>query len=119
MIVNKKETTYRIVDFAVPVDHRVKLKECEKRDKYHDLAWELKKTVEHESDSYTICSWCSWYSKQRIGKRTVGLGNNMMCGDCPNYSIIEIGQNTEKSPGKLSRLAVSQTQVENHQLTLM
>ena len=32
-----------IVDFAVPADHRIKLKECEKKDKYHDLAWELKK----------------------------------------------------------------------------
>ena len=32
-----------MVDFAVPVDHRVKLKESEKKDKYLDLAWELKK----------------------------------------------------------------------------
>ena len=31
------------MDFAVPVDHRVKLKESEKKDKYHDLARELKK----------------------------------------------------------------------------
>ena len=31
------------MDFAVPVDHRVKLKECEKRDKYLNLAWKLKK----------------------------------------------------------------------------
>ena len=33
----------KIVDFAVSADHRVKLKECEKKDKYHDLARELKK----------------------------------------------------------------------------
>ena len=33
----------KIVDFAVPVDHIIKLKECEKKDKYLDLAWELKK----------------------------------------------------------------------------
>ena len=32
-----------MVDFAVPVDHRVKLKENEKKDKYLDLARELKK----------------------------------------------------------------------------
>ena len=31
------------MDFAVPTDHRVKLKENEKKDKYLDLAWELKK----------------------------------------------------------------------------
>ena len=31
------------MDFAVAADHRVKVKECEKRDKYVDLARELKK----------------------------------------------------------------------------
>ena len=33
----------KIVGFAVPVDHRVKLKEIEMKDKYLDLARELKK----------------------------------------------------------------------------
>ena len=32
----------KIVDFAVPADHRIKLKECGKKDKYFDLARELK-----------------------------------------------------------------------------
>ncbi len=31
------------MDFTVPADHRIKLKECEKKDKYLDLARELKK----------------------------------------------------------------------------
>ena len=35
--------TCKIVDFAVPTDHRIKLKECEKKDKYLNLARELKK----------------------------------------------------------------------------
>ena len=39
----KKKRTCRIVDFAVPADHRVKLKESEKKDKYLDLPRELKK----------------------------------------------------------------------------
>ena len=45
IIINKKKKTRicKIVDFAVPADHRIKLKECEKRDKYIDLAGELKK----------------------------------------------------------------------------
>ena len=38
VIINKKERTCRIVDFAVSADHWVKLKESEKRDKYLDLA---------------------------------------------------------------------------------
>ena len=57
IILNKKKSrTGRIVDFAVLADHRVKLKESEKKDKYLDLARELKKTVEHESDDYTNCN---------------------------------------------------------------
>ena len=76
IIINKKERTCRIVDFAVPVELRMKLKECEKRDKYLDLARELKKTVEHESDDYTNCNLCSWFSHQRVRTRTGGLGTN-------------------------------------------
>ena len=41
-----------IVDFAVLADHRVKLKESEKRDKYQDLARELK--------NYRTWKW-QWY----------------------------------------------------------
>ena len=47
-----------MMELAVPDDHRVKVKENEKKDKYLDLAWELKKNVEHESDVYTKCNWC-------------------------------------------------------------
>ena len=46
IIINKKKRTCKIVDFAVPADHRIKLKECEKKDKYLDLARELKKNYE-------------------------------------------------------------------------
>ena len=57
IITNKKKRTCTIVNFAVPADHRIKLKECEKKDKYLDLARELKKTVEHAGDNYTNCNW--------------------------------------------------------------
>ena len=43
IIINKKERNCKIVDFAVPANHRIKLKECEKKDKYLNLARELKK----------------------------------------------------------------------------
>ena len=36
-----------------------------------------------------------------------------MIGDHPNYNIIKIGQNTEKSPENLRRLAVTQTPVRS------
>ena len=45
IIINNKKRTCKIVDFAVPADHRIKLKECEKKDKYLDLARELKKKL--------------------------------------------------------------------------
>ena len=52
-------------------------------------------------------------------KGTEGLRNIRTSGDHPNDIVIEIGQNTEKSPGDLRRLAVTQTPVRNHRLTLM
>ena len=61
IIINKIERTYRIVDFAVSMDHRVRLKVSEKGAKVLDLARELKKTVEHESDDYTDCNGFSCY----------------------------------------------------------
>ena len=57
IIINKRKRTCKIVDFAVPAEHSVKLKECEKKDKYLDLAKELKKTMEHASHNYTNCNW--------------------------------------------------------------
>ena len=38
----KKKNICKIVDFAVPADHKINLKESEKKDKYLDLARELK-----------------------------------------------------------------------------
>ena len=43
VVINKKKKTCPLVDFAVLADHRVKLKEIEKKDKYLDLARKLKK----------------------------------------------------------------------------
>ena len=50
IIINKRKRICKIVDFAVPADHRINLKEGEKKDKYVDIARELKITVEHESN---------------------------------------------------------------------
>ena len=40
---HQKKRTFKIVDFAVPANQRIKLKECDKKNKYLDLARELKK----------------------------------------------------------------------------
>ena len=84
IIINKRKRTCKIVDFAVPAHHRVKLIESKNKDKYLDLTRELKKTVEHEGDNYTNYNWCCWYSYQRINIGTGGLRNKRTSGDHPN-----------------------------------
>ena len=60
--INKKRRTCKVVDFSVPADHGIKLKESEKKDEYLDLVRELKKPMEHEGDNYTNRDWCIRYS---------------------------------------------------------
>ena len=43
IIINKKRELAKLWTIAVPADHRIKLKESEKKDKYLVLARELKK----------------------------------------------------------------------------
>ena len=78
------------MDFAVPADHRIKLKESEKKDKYLDL----------------------------FIKGTGGLGKKRTGGDHSNYNIFENGPNTEKCPGDIRKIAVTQIPEKDHQLTL-
>ena len=48
IIINEKKWTCKIMDFDVQTEHRIKLKESEKKNEYLDLARELKKkTMEH------------------------------------------------------------------------
>ena len=104
------------MDVVIQVNHRIKLKESGKKDKYIDLAREWKKTMEHERENYTNLYWCFWFSHQRIIKGTRGLGSRRTIGDHPNDDVIENGQNTEKSSGDSRRLAVAHTPLKDHQL---
>ena len=79
----------------------------------------IEKNVVHKRDVYTNCNWCSWYSHRRISTRTWGGRNNRMSGDNPSYCILEIVKNTEKSPGDVSKLVVTQIPVKDHHLTQM
>ena len=88
------------MDFAVLADHRVKLKESEKRDKYLDLARELKKKNLWDIKVTFIPIVIGDLStvSEEILKGLGGLGNKRTSGDYANNSIVEILQNTEKSP---------------------
>ena len=58
----KKKKTCKIIYFAVPVNHRIKLKEIEKKDKFLDIGRGMKTNMEHEGDDYTNRDWCIRYS---------------------------------------------------------
>ena len=86
------------MDFAVPADHRIKLKESEKKGKYLEFARKLEMKMEHEGDNYTNCGLCFWYCHQRVINGTGGLVGWRTSKGHPNYNIIENGQ---KKPWKL------------------
>ena len=122
IIIKKKKRNCRIVEFAVQADHRVKLRENNKRDKYLDLDRELKKTVENERDGDINYNWCTRYSQQRIDTETRELGKKRMRENHPNNSLIEIGQGGPGSDGDEGVLYIPQSpasQEHHHPRTLV
>ena len=77
------------------------------RDKYLDFAWKKKHTMEHEGDDDANCCWCTCGNPRKTVKRAGRLGNRT-CRYHQDYSIIKIGQYTEKRPGDLRRLVVTE-----------
>ena len=89
LLTGKENQPCHLVDFTIPVDHRVKMKASNRIDKYLDLDKEQKKnkkTVEHEVESDI-----NWNSPQRPGKTTGGMGNQRKNQDDPVYSVVNIG----------------------------
>ena len=80
IIINKKKRICKIVDFAVPVDHRIKLKECEKKNKYLDLARELKKL---------------WNVKVTIKPIVIGAFGTVTKGLLKGLENLEVGRQVE------------------------
>ena len=72
----------------MPTEHRMKIKENEKRDKFLGLTRELKKAMEHESDGDTNYNWCVRNDLQRLGEGDRGVGNWMTNQDHLNCSIV-------------------------------
>ena len=89
----KEKRTCHIVSFAGLADHKLKLKESQKRDEYVDHARELKTNMELEGDGDTNCNWCTWNNLQRICTGTGRLGNKRTNRDHRDYKIIKIGLN--------------------------
>ena len=77
---NNNNNICKIVDFAVPADHRINLKECEKKDKYLDLARELKKL---------------WNMKVTIVLIVIGAFGIITKGLLKGLEDLEVGGQTE------------------------
>ena len=69
-----------IVDFVVPADHRINLKESEKQDKYLDLAKELKKL---------------WNMKVTIVPIVIGALGTITKGLLKGLEDLEVGRRVE------------------------
>ena len=76
----KKKKTCKIVDLSVLADHRIKLKECEKKDKYLDLARELKKL---------------WNMKVTIIQIVIGAFSTVTKGLFKGLEDLEVGGRVE------------------------
>ena len=77
---NKKKRICKIVDFAVPADHRINRKESEKNDKYLDLARELKKL---------------WSMKVTIVSIVIGAFGTITKGSLKGLEDLEVGRRVE------------------------
>ena len=62
---------------------------------------------------------CLWYRHPSIIIETGGPGDKRKSGNDPTHCFIENGQHTEKSPGDLRKLDVTQTLEKDHPLTQM
>ena len=81
-----KKRSSRKVDFVVPADHRIELKESVKRDRYLDLDRKLKKDMKVK----VIVSGALGTNPQRIGKGTRIYRNQTTSKDHSDYNIIMI-----------------------------
>ena len=103
----------KIVNFTVPADHRINLKESEKKDKYLDLARELKKL---------------WNMKVTIVPIVIGALGTITKGLLKGLENLEVGGRVETSQttallrtAKILRRVLETwgDLLKNHQPTLM
>ena len=117
--INNKKRTCKIVNFAVPADHRIKLKECEKKDKYLDLARELKKLWNMQVTIIPIVIGAFGIVTKGLLKGLEDLEVGGRVETIQTTALLRTARILRRSPGDLRRLAVTQTPVKNHRLTLM
>ena len=76
------------MDFAVPADHRVKMKENEKRYKYLDLAGEMKKVWNMKVTMIQVVIGALGTTPKGLGKAAGKVGNRKKSRPHSNYNIV-------------------------------
>ena len=87
--------------------------------KERQILWPFQRAGEHAGDGDTNSNRRTRNSHKRLGKGTGGVRNWRTSRDYVNYMMFEIGRNTEKSPGDLWKLVVTETSLKDHELTLV
>ena len=73
--------------------------------------------VGHERDTDTNVNWRNRKGLKRLGNKTGRVWNQRTNREHPFFSIVKIGQDTEKSHGGLKIFAITQTPVKDQHLT--
>ena len=95
------------------------MKKRKRRDKYLDLAKELKKLWNIRQTMMPFVVGALGIVPKGLEKKIGGIGNQRNNRGYSETALNRIGLNTEKSPGDLKRLAVTQTRGKDHQLKLV
>ena len=101
VMVKKKTRTCRIVEFAVSANHRVKLKETEKKDKYLDFVREVKKLCNIKVTVIPNVTGALRAVTRVLIQELKDLEIRGRAEGHLNYSNIKIGQNTKKVSWRL------------------
>ena len=82
------------MDFAIPADHRVRIKESEKIDEYLDLAREMKKLSKMKMTELPIVAGALRSILKNLEKRLRDTGNQRKNQNYPDHSSVKINKNT-------------------------
>ena len=98
-VITKNNTKENLLYCEVPLHHKWKIKENEKSDRFFDLARKPKKLWKMRVSVVPIMIDALGMHSKRLVRGTVSVRKRRKNRDHPNYSVVVIGKNTERSPG--------------------
>ena len=119
IIINIKKSICKIVDFTVPSDHRINLKECAKKDKYLDFARELKKLWNMKVTIVPIVIGAFGTTTKGLLKGLEDLGVGGRAETIQMTALLRTDRILKRVLETWGDLLSLKTPVKDHQLTLM